>query len=176
MDLLIKEWRRNTLALLATRKPLLWFLAIRFGYLLGYLLLLNIAAILFSWWMTPHPPTNLTMWPWIWQTLLTIMAPTLLLMSLGLLIAHLSVNATAGYILPACCWLANWLYALQVEQSHQLSPILSYLLFGWSDQNLTPHPEAWFAGKIILCILGMLLLSLQPMILLRITLQHKEAD
>lgn len=175
-DLLIKEWRRGTLAFLATRKPLPWFLAIRFVYLLGYLLLLNVAAILLSWWMTPQPLTDLSMDEWLWQTLLTIMASTLLLMTLALLTAHLSVSSVAGYVLPACCWLANWLYALQVEQSHTTSAALSYLLFGWSDQNLTPHPEAWLAGKIILCIVAVPLLAIQPWLLRRVALRHRDAE
>ncbi|HVB20806.1 MAG TPA: hypothetical protein VNG51_02550 [Ktedonobacteraceae bacterium] len=175
-DLLLKEWRRGTLMLLATRRSLLWFLAVRFGYLLGYLLVITLGAILLSWWLTPQPLTDLSVGVWLWQTLLTIMAPTLLLMALGMLVAHLSVNISAGYVLPACCWLANWLYALQMQQTHATSAILSYLLFGWSDQNLTPQPEAWFAGKVLLCFLALLLLALQPLLLRRITLQQKVVE
>lgn len=175
-DLLIKEWRRRTLMLLATRKSLLWFLAVRFHYLLGYLLLLCVGAILLSWWLTPYPQPDLSMGMWLWQTLLTVMAPTLFLMALGLLMAHLSVNTIAGYVLPACCWLANWLYALQLEQAHEKNPILSYLLFGWSDKDLTPQPDAWLPGKILLSILAAFLMAVQPWLLQRGSLQHKETE
>ncbi|MGH2509465.1 MAG: hypothetical protein ACRDHZ_18970, partial [Ktedonobacteraceae bacterium] len=175
-DLLLKEWRHGTLALLATRRSLLWFLAVRFGYLLGYVLLITVGAILLSWWLTPVPQTELSMGVWFWQALLTVMAPTLLLMALGLLMAHLTVNTIASYVLPACCWLANWLFALQVEQMHTTSVVLSYLLFGWSDKNLTPYPDAWLAGKVYLCVLAILLLVVQPWLLQRVALQHKDAE
>ncbi|HEU5379773.1 MAG TPA: hypothetical protein VFV38_30485 [Ktedonobacteraceae bacterium] len=175
-DLLVKEWRRGTLAFIAARKPLFWFLAVRFGYLLGYLLLISTGAILLSWWLTPNPPMSVSLGAWLWQTLLTVMAPTLFLMALGLLVAHFAVNMTAGYILPACCWLANWLFALQVENAHSLNPVLSYLLFGWSDKDLTPDSDAWLSGKILLVILAVLLLSVQPLLLRKIALQHKEAE
>lgn len=175
-DLLIKEWRQRTLMLLATRKSLLWYLVVRFCYLLGYLLLLNVGAILLSWWLTPSPETSLSMGVWLWQTLLTVMAPTLFLMALGLLVVHLLVNPIAGYVLPACCWLANWLYALQLEQAHEMSATLSYLLFGWSDKALTPQPDAWLPGKILLSVLAALLLAPQPWLLQRVALRHKEAE
>ncbi len=161
---------------MASRKSLLWFLVVRFGYLLGYLLLINVGAILLSWWLTPNSPTGTNMGLWFWQTLLTVMAPTLLLIALGLLVAHLTVSTIAGYVLPACCWLANWLYALQVEQTHTTSAVLSYLLFGWSDKNLTPYPDAWLAGKAVLCGLAVLLLAIQPLLLQRVALQPKEAE
>lgn len=175
-DILLKEWRRGTLALLATRRSMLWFFALRFGCLLGYVLLLNVGAILLSWWLTPIPQTNLDMWTWFWQTLLTIMAPTLLLMALGLLVAHLAVNTIASYIVPACAWLANWLFAIQVEQAHTTNAVLSYLLFGWSDKNLTPFPDAWLPGKVYLCIVAILLLVIQPWLLQRVSLQRKDAE
>jgi len=175
-DVIVKEWRRGTLPLLATRKPILWFLVIRFGYLLSYLLLTTMGAILLSWWLTPHPQTNLSIGVWLWQTLLTILAPTLLLIAIGLLVAHLSVNTIAGYVLPACCWLANWSFAQQVEQAHTTNALLSYLLFGWSEKDLTPQPDAWFTGKVLLCVLAVLLLAIQPLIVLRVALQHKPAE
>ncbi|HLI69645.1 MAG TPA: hypothetical protein VKV19_07790 [Ktedonobacteraceae bacterium] len=175
-DLLLKEWRRGTLMLLTTRQSLLWFLVVRSGYLIGYLTLVTGGAILLSWWLTPNLPSSLNMGVWLWQTLLTVMAPTLFLMALGLLVAHLSVNSIAGYVLPACCWLANWLYALQVEQAHTQSSILSYLLFGWSDKDLTPYPDAWLPGKILLCLAAALLLTVQPLLLRKMALQRKDVE
>lgn len=175
-DILLKEWRRGTLAMLATRRSLLWFFTVRFGYLLSYVLVITVGGLLLSWWFTPVPQTDLSMGVWFWQALLTVMAPTVLLMALGLLVAHLAVNTIASYIVPACGWLANWLFALQVEQGHSTSAVLSYLLFGWSDKNLTPDPDAWLAGKVWLYVLALLLLAVQPWLLQRVALQHKDAE
>jgi hypothetical protein len=175
-DLLLKEWHRGIVLFLATRRSLLWFLMVRCGYLIIYLTLIVSGAILCSWWLTPSEPSSLSMGTWFWQTLLTIMAPTLCLVALGLLVAHSTGSMIAGYIVPACCWLANWLYALQVEQAHALSPILSYLLFGWSNKDLTPYPDAWLPGKTMLCLIAILLLAVQPLLLRNMSFQRQNRE
>lgn len=161
VGLIAQDWSRGTLAQLVTRKPLSWFLFARLGYVLLYLLLLELAGGLASWGLTPKPPIDIDMWQWIWQTLLIVLAPTLLTSATGLLIAHISLSRIAGYITPAVLWLANWFFTASVAQRQDKQNILSFFLFGWSDRDLTYVPANWLIGKWILCGLAILLLGCQ---------------
>lgn len=179
-DILLREWRRGTIAILVARRPLQWYFAVRLGAVVGYLFFLVAAGLLLSWWMTPQDAlqhmkaTNLGIW--FWQAWLTVIAPTIFSMTLGLCLSHLVANALAGIILPAACLLANWLFALQVQQSNQTNWMISYLFFGWSEQDLSPQPETWFTGKLLLCAGALFLLGCQIALLKRMTIQQKSAE
>ena len=179
-DILLREWRRGTIAFLTARRPLQWYFVVRLGGVLGYLFFLVAAGFLLSWWMTPQnalqhiEATNLG--DWFWQAWLTVIAPTIFIMALGLCVSHLVTNTLAGIILPAACLLANWLFALQVQQSNQTNLMISYLFFGWSEQGLSPQPETWFNGKLLLCAMALLLLGCQTVLLKRMTIQQKSAE
>jgi hypothetical protein len=163
--LIAHEWKSGTLAHLVIRKTLIWFLAVRLTYVLAYLLLLVVSAILISWWMTPHPPSSGDLWLWTWQTVVVIFAPTLFVCSISLLSTHLFTNLIAGYIIPSSLWLGNWLFANAVIQSGGKNNLLLYLLFGWNDHIYTYLPDNWLTGKWLLLVLALILLSCQIPIL-----------
>jgi hypothetical protein len=179
-DILLREWRRDTIAILVARRPLQWYFAVRLGGVIGYLFCLVATSLLLSWWITPQNTlqhigaTNLG--NWFWQAWLTAIAPTIFIMALGLCVCHLVANTLAGIILPATCLLANWLFALQVQQSNQTNLLISYLFFGWSEQELSTQPEAWFYGKLLLCAIALFLLGCQVVLLKKMTIQQKSAE
>jgi hypothetical protein len=179
-DILLREWRRGTIAILAVRRSLQWYFAVRLAGVVGYLFFLVAVSFLLSWWMTPqdtlqHIETT-DFGNWFWQAWLTVIAPTIFIMALGLCISHLTANTLAGIVLPAACLLANWLFALQVQQSNQTNLLISYLFFSWSEQGLSPQPEAWFNGKLLLCAMALFLFGCQIVLLKRMAIQQKSAE
>lgn len=179
-DILLRDWRRGTITILVARRSLSWYFAVRLGGIVVSLMLLTALALLLSWWWTPHDvllrlgDTDLS--SWFWPSWLIVLASTLFLMALGLATSHLTANTLVGIILPAACLLANLLFAVQVQQSGQTNLLLSYLLFGWSEQSLSPQPAAWLTGKIVLCVLALCLFGLQVVLLRRLTIQQKSAE
>lgn len=179
-DVLIREWRRNTIAILTTRRSLYWFFVVRMAGILWYLFLVVALGLVVSWWMTPQETLRhlqeSNLGAWFWQAWLTAIAPTIFMMALGLFVCHLTGNTLAGIILPAACLLANCLFALQIQQSNQTNLLISYLFFGWSEQALSSQPDAWLNGKVLLCVIALCLFACQIQLLKRMTIQQKTTE
>lgn len=160
VSLVGQEWRWGTLIQVALRKPLRWLLLERLLYVLIYIILVSVIAVLVSVAITSHPPENSYLL-WTWNTLLIVFPPTLLLIAVGLLLAHSTVNTVAGYMVPVSVWLANILFAQVVVNAGNKNDALLYTLFGWSYRSSTFHPDNWLPGKLLLLLVALLLLLVQ---------------
>jgi hypothetical protein len=160
VSLVGQEWRWGTLVQVALRKPLRWLLLERLLYVLLYIALVTVIAVLVSVSMTKHPPGNGYLL-WTWDTLLIVFPPTLLLIAVGLLLAHSTVNTIAGYMVPVSTWLANIIFAQVVVNVGNKNDALLYTLFGWSYRSSTFHPDDWLPGKLLLLLVALFLLLVQ---------------
>ena len=157
VPLLEKEWTQSTLTQLALRKPLIRVLLLRLFLVLIYLTLIVIAATLASPGNTHFfLDTGGTM-QWIAAVVLTTGAPTLLLVTLALLVTHITISAISGYLVALSVWFVNLIIAIILLSASGNSGFLSFGLFGWPVTS-NPNQSDWFVGKICLLIIGTILL------------------
>ncbi len=156
IPLLSAEWEQATLVQLALRKPLLHILLLRLLLCLLYLALLVIITSLVSLTNTLVIPGGSRAIQWVASVLLTVMAPTLLLAAFALLTTHVTCSASSGYLLAIGYWFVNIL----AENLPRLSILRPFLLFSWTFPPLFSHIN-WLEGKMILCIVSIILLMMQ---------------
>lgn len=173
---LAREWQHGTIAPLALRKSLLRILLERLGAVLLYLLIVVFVTATVSLLVTIQPPDNGAVGVWLWDILRTVGPTTLFCTASALLVAILTVNAAAGYVVAVGLWGINFFcLELLTLQHGSAGDILLYSFNGWRAHDQITHPDQWWIGKIIwlvagvLCLLGALMLLRYEARLLRNT-------
>jgi hypothetical protein len=161
VPLLAAEWEQRTVGLLALRSRLVGVLFRRLALVFAYLFVVVEAAGLASL-VHAGPPAPGEPARWVAQSLLIALAPALLLGALALLVTHLTVSATAGYLVAVGCWLANLVAAV----GPPFARLRLYLLFSWTFSAGAGQPD-WVAGKLLLLVAAGMLLALQAPLLRR---------
>jgi hypothetical protein len=158
ISLIAQEWKQGTIIQLALRRSLRKVFYQRLGIVCGYLFALSIICAAFTLLITIQPPDQGNIFQWLWDTLATVVPPTLLLLALALLVTHLTKSIVAGYIVAVSFWAVNNWFVLSLQIGKVLIP---YTLFGWANRNLAVAPDNWVLGKLIWFMVALLLLLAQ---------------
>lgn len=160
VPLLEKEWTQGTLTQLALREPLIRILLLRLFLVVAYLVLIVIVAVFVSLNSTHLVLDIGGTIKWVSASLLTAIAPTLILAALALFVTHMTISALSGYLVALSTWLVNLIIAIISLTTDGSSSLLSFGLFGWTFPSNPSHSN-WLVGKICLLTVAVLLLIVQ---------------